>query len=300
MKNKFIMLVGIPGSGKSTYADFLQERDGFTVHSSDAIRKELSGSISDQSLNNKVFNLIHKRIIDDLKLGKNVIYDATNMSRRRREGFLRNLERVDCEKVCRVIAPSVETCKERNLGREFPVPEAVIERMANSFQIPVIGEGWDSVELTTTKKEYDFEEMFNRMIEMPHENPNHTFSVGKHMLEAYEHADEDLKVAALVHDFGKLVTKELKDKDGNPSDVARYYGHDSRGTYELLSKFFGRPTRYNDINIVIDEEVLILVQYHMYPFLHWTENHQVKWKKLLGEEIFEKLFRLHKADRKAH
>lgn len=37
---KFIMLVGLPGSGKSTYAKKLEE-EGYRIHSSDAIRKEL-------------------------------------------------------------------------------------------------------------------------------------------------------------------------------------------------------------------------------------------------------------------
>lgn len=40
----FIMLVGLPGSGKSTYAEELK-REGYIIHSSDAIREELTGDI---------------------------------------------------------------------------------------------------------------------------------------------------------------------------------------------------------------------------------------------------------------
>lgn len=42
---EFIMLVGLPGSGKSTYAEKLKEK-GYIIHSSDAIREELTGDIN--------------------------------------------------------------------------------------------------------------------------------------------------------------------------------------------------------------------------------------------------------------
>ena len=74
---KFIMLAGLPGSGKSTYAEELVRKEGFVVHSSDKIREEL-GDVNDQSKNEQVFTILHKRIKEDLRSGKNVIYDATN------------------------------------------------------------------------------------------------------------------------------------------------------------------------------------------------------------------------------
>ena len=92
---RFVMMCGLPGSGKSTYADELARKEGFIVHSSDKIREEL-GDVNDQSKNEQVFTILHKRIKDDLRSEKNVIYDATNINRKRRVAFLRELKHILC------------------------------------------------------------------------------------------------------------------------------------------------------------------------------------------------------------
>ena len=93
----FIMLVGLPGSGKSTYAEKMRE-NGFHIHSSDSIREELTGDATSQDKNTDVFNELHKRIKDDLKNGISCVYDATNISMKRRKSFLEELEKYDCKK----------------------------------------------------------------------------------------------------------------------------------------------------------------------------------------------------------
>mgnify|MGYP003299417619 CR=1 FL=1 len=91
--SKLIILCGIPGSGKSWIADELLseylifgEREDIAVHSSDAIREELFGDPSSQENNALVFETMHKRVRDDLKADKTVIYDATNITRKARKG----------------------------------------------------------------------------------------------------------------------------------------------------------------------------------------------------------------------
>ena len=49
-KPTFTMMVGLPGSGKSTYAKELAERTNAKICSSDAIREELTGDISIQTV----------------------------------------------------------------------------------------------------------------------------------------------------------------------------------------------------------------------------------------------------------
>ena len=81
---KLIILCGLPGSGKSAYAENYKAVDDaictdFTViHSSDAIREELFGDAGSQEDNVRVFELMRKRTQEDLKAGKTVIYDASN------------------------------------------------------------------------------------------------------------------------------------------------------------------------------------------------------------------------------
>ena len=65
VKPIFTMLVGIPGSGKSTWAENNKDIVNEVIQSSDELRKEL-GDINDQSKNEEVFNILHKRIKEDL------------------------------------------------------------------------------------------------------------------------------------------------------------------------------------------------------------------------------------------
>ena len=84
-----VMLIGISGCGKSSFArDFSEGYDDTEVFSSDAIRKEVFGDENDQTHNNEVFSILHKRIISSLKKGKVCVYDATNLNRKRRMTFL--------------------------------------------------------------------------------------------------------------------------------------------------------------------------------------------------------------------
>ena len=51
MKPMFMMMVGLPYSGKSCYAEKLKEEFNAVVHSSDAIREEILGDVQDQNNN---------------------------------------------------------------------------------------------------------------------------------------------------------------------------------------------------------------------------------------------------------
>ena len=63
---KLIILCGLSASGKSTLAKELQEKRNANLVSSDGIRAELS-FYEDQSRNDEVFRIFHRRIADSLK-----------------------------------------------------------------------------------------------------------------------------------------------------------------------------------------------------------------------------------------
>ena len=124
---KLYVTVGLVASGKSTWAETHKEELNAIIHSSDEIRKEL-GDVNDQSKNELVFKILHQRIKDDLQAGKNVIYDATNLNRKRRIHFLQNeLKGIPCEKICLLFATPYEICLSNNFARDRQVPEEVLK-----------------------------------------------------------------------------------------------------------------------------------------------------------------------------
>jgi len=139
-----IMLVGLPGSGKSTKAEEYRKQ-GFIIHSSDAIRNELNLHSLDDT--QRVFDILHERILLDMMAGENVVYDSTNLTRKRRMKFLNLIEKFNYEKICYVKLVDMYTCMEFNSQRtEYArVPDESIEIMNNRFNLPMPDEGWDKI-----------------------------------------------------------------------------------------------------------------------------------------------------------
>ena len=85
MKPILAVLVGISGSGKSTYATGLQKSLKSELVQTDEIRVELCGNAEDQSKNGQVFAVARTRVSQFLSEGKNVIIDATSLNRKDRK-----------------------------------------------------------------------------------------------------------------------------------------------------------------------------------------------------------------------
>ena len=83
----FEMLIGIPGSGKSTYLRQVNNPN-IVIVCPDDIRRDLTGDISNQSRNRDVWQITEKRIVNNLRKGKYVILDATNVDTRNRTNMI--------------------------------------------------------------------------------------------------------------------------------------------------------------------------------------------------------------------
>ena len=302
---KFIMLAGLPGSGKSTYANELARKDDFIVHSSDVIRAEL-GDVNDQSKNDEVFVILHKRIKADLRNGKNVVYDATNLNRKRRIAFLRELKNIPCEKHCVLVAAPFEICLSQNKQRDRIVPEEVMHRMYRSFQMPCTQEGFDSVEVyysNETWKEYygDIIAHLWSLQDFDQCNHHHTLSLGKHMAKAASivliednNCSYDVLMAAYSHDIGKVDTKAFTNMKGEPTEEAHFYSHQNVGAYKSL--FFAYPS------FCTKQYIALLIELHMNPWLAWEDSEKAYLKdlELFGEKVISGVELIHVGDECAH
>ena len=126
---KCFVMCGLPASGKSWQAKKLAEEYDAEIFSSDSLREEMFGDVNHQTDNDVLFKELHKRIRGCLTYGKSAIYDACNISYKRRMEFLKSLNKIPCEKIAVLMATPYEVCLERNSQRERKVPEQVIKRM---------------------------------------------------------------------------------------------------------------------------------------------------------------------------
>jgi predicted kinase len=140
------ILVGIPGSGKSTWRDvFLKKNPDFVLIHPDSIRKELTGNEEDQSKNDEVFKLAFKRMDEALKAGKSVVFDSCAQNKKRRKPIIEIAKTNGARVFAMTFRIPLELAKERNSKRERVVPEFVLERMFAQWQDPSKDEGFDLI-----------------------------------------------------------------------------------------------------------------------------------------------------------
>ena len=315
MVPEFVMLVGLPGSGKSTYIEKYYAT--YKIHSSDAIREELSGDVNNQDINKQVFATLHKRVKADLAKGRGVVYDATNISWKRRKAFLQELNGIRCLKKCILMATPFEVCVQRNKDRERTVPYFAIDRMYRNFDIPWYNEGWDGIFIAYANKQAcnyygDWSHFVTDHLDFEQESKWHTETLGNHCLKTLQYVESreadftagnicETKIAAALHDCGKPFVKAFKDSNGEVSEFAHYYNHENVGAYNSL--FYGKESGVDSLFVAA------LIRYHMvlHFFKDWKprtvekyENEFTEHKYLQQVKFYDALKILHEGDKKAH
>lgn len=295
------MLCGIPGSGKSYFAKCLSHQTNAKIHSSDDLRQEILGNINYQDKNQDIFNILHSRIKADLIAGKSVIYDDTNINKKRRIAFLQELSKIRCCKKCIVIATPYGVCLKNNSLRDRKVPEEVIRKMYMNWQPPHYSEGWEYIRYYHPFPDEKIEIDFNKMMTYDQKNSHHEMSLGAHMactamyLMTKSETDANLLLAGMLHDIGKPFTQTFVNSKGETTNEAHYYQHHCVGAYDLMCI----DKKISDDGIV---DISNLIYYHMHPYISWAQSEKVKEKdrKLLGDEMFNRIMLLHEADQASH
>lgn len=324
--SKLIVLVGLPASGKSTLAEELSVKYNATILSSDAIREEILGDVNNQSENTNVFEVMNNRAKVLLSKGGNVIYDATNINRKRRVHLIKQELKAD-EYICYYLGSSIGYSVFRDGEREREVGYEVIDKMYKTMQIPVKSEGWSDIHYLFSdymqpinmmevvkeflNNKYDYESFlkiiedidieFRDIKELSHDSTYHAFSVSRHTYYVYEYILNNYKgnnrnemlVAAIYHDLGKAHCKSFINFKGEETRYASFIGHE----------YVSSQLAYNNLKgIGLDEEFIIkvvtLIQFHMkaHDMSNKTEK---KLRELLGEEMFNDLLFFNEADNSA-
>ena len=156
---KLEVLVGLPGSGKSTRLAFVDDPEFSNtvfVYSTDAYIEREARAVG------KTYNEMFRDMIDPatkrqnellnyaLNIGVDVHWDQTNMSSKKRKGILSKFPK-SYRKVCWCIAPPRTPEEWTELDRRLAsrpgktIPHHIIESMADSYVEPELDEGFNYI-----------------------------------------------------------------------------------------------------------------------------------------------------------
>jgi len=139
---RIIVLIGLPGSGKTTFV----RRLGVPVLSSDHIRKLLADDENNQMIHSRVFATIRYLLRHRLAIGRPITYiDATHLTPAERRPYIILGQIYNCSVEALYFDVPVEVCKQRNRQRSRVVPDDVIDRMAARLVPPSKKEGFSRI-----------------------------------------------------------------------------------------------------------------------------------------------------------
>ena len=142
-KPRIVLLVGLPGSGKSTWAQSKVTPGISGVLSSDAVRELLVDDANNQNIHARVFRVLRYVLKNRLELKRPVTYiDATNLTLKERRPYIKMADLLDAEIEAVFFDVPVEECIRRNRERGRVVPDDVILQMKERLVSPDLAEGF--------------------------------------------------------------------------------------------------------------------------------------------------------------
>lgn len=128
------ILIGISGSGKTTFAQANEQIKDSIVLSSDHLRGIIGGDEGNQAVNAEVFQTMKRMTDYFLSRGESVTIDATNLSVNSRSDFVKLGGKHSAEINCFFFDVSIETCMKRIETRKRKVSFNVVQRQAHRLE----------------------------------------------------------------------------------------------------------------------------------------------------------------------
>ncbi|MBL1198835.1 MAG: WYL domain-containing protein [Nostoc sp. GBBB01] len=202
-------LIGTPGSGKSTFAELISRLGNYEIISTDEIRQQLYGDATIQGEWHKIESTAINAICTALKLGKSVIYDATNCKRCFRMDFLlkvntklRQCNLPQLNWIGWYLETSLQTCIQWNQQRQRQVPPNVIESMYQQLQDfpPITGEGFAAInKINVTSPKFSQQQIAKLIAGIPRQIINSQNRHANIILHRYSHLVDFERLMYLIY-----------------------------------------------------------------------------------------------------
>jgi predicted kinase len=143
---KVKILIGIPGSGKSTYAkEFIKKNEGWVIISRDSFRYMLKNvGYCEPKIESLITDLMNVTVVKSLSRNLNVILDNTHVKESYINEAIKLVEHYADVEYMPFDVP-LETCILRDKAREKTVGEDVIKRMHKDYEVLKKSFHWNPV-----------------------------------------------------------------------------------------------------------------------------------------------------------
>lgn len=133
-----LMTSGLPGAGKDTYIQ--KHYKHLPVISLDDIRREKKISPDDKHGNGQVIQLAKEKARVYLRNKTSFVWNATNITKQMREQLISLFTSYNAYVTIVYVEAPAKNLLLQNKGREHVVPNVVMERLINKWEVPVITE----------------------------------------------------------------------------------------------------------------------------------------------------------------
>ena len=237
------VMMGYPGSGKSTFARNTQGALNNCIYvSSDDLRLKLFGFL-DQTRNTELFAYMYKMVIEHHKDG-DCIYDATNLTQKVRKSICAKFKKYYRLVLICVVKPILQLM---DINQARPqaesIPMGALRRMLGQFEAPTFSEGWEDIKFyyNPTRSfgnqnilSCEERTLLDCLHDYDHDNPHHQETIKQHIMTTMA-AARDINPAlftlARYHDLGKFFTRRYNETKG----YHQYIGHNKLSGYIYLT-----------------------------------------------------------------